>query len=340
MLANTNLEEGKTPLQTTLQKTLFIGFDTEYTQNDSNHNKCLSYQLVVMDSNNQIMEKIYYPNYDNDERLTFNELLLLIFQTANIPESEINDYYIEIIGHFVGVDIAMLKDREKVYSLCELIYKTAITLQEKTIQMELLNGEFALIHLNISDTIILLPPSHKSLAKASSLLGEEYYKKELSDTEKSNMLQLLIDNKPKFEEYALHDAKITLHLYITLQKILNNINDTKDKRYTTIGKATTTYFKKFIKEQFKDSFNNIFEEQFGRKNSIYLQGLNLAKRSYMGGLNNSFILGESSGELILDIDFSSAYPTVMNLLEVSYFGEKVEFVKAIVDENFSIEAEK
>ena len=53
----------------------------------------------------------------------------------------------------------------------------------------------------------------------------------------------------------------------------------------------------------------------------------------MGGLNSSYFVGECEGELFLDIDFSSAYPTVMNLLEVSDFGQPIVKVK---DDPFSL----
>ena len=68
--------------------------------------------------------------------------------------------------------------------------------------------------------------------------------------------------------------------------------------------------------------------------TIYLKGLNLAKRAYNGGLNSSYQVGVCKGDLILDIDFSSAYPTVINLLEVSDFGEP--FIKEEAEE-FSLD---
>jgi len=50
-------------------------------------------------------------------------------------------------------------------------------------------------------------------------------------------------------------------------------------------------------------------------------------------LNSSYVVGERKGELFLDLDFGSAYSTVMNLLEVSDFGEPIVKVK---DEPFSL----
>jgi len=104
------------------------------------------------------------------------------------------------------------------------------------------------------------------------------------------------------------------------------MNGSETVRFTTIGSATVKHF-------VKNMDKHLFKSQFGKSNTIYQKGLSLAKRAYMGGLNSSYVVGEREGELFLDIDFSSAYPTVMNLLEVSDFGEPIVKVK---DEPFSL----
>ncbi len=90
-------------------------------------------------------------------------------------------------------------------------------------------------------------------------------------------------------------------LFIKLQYILNSINGTETTRYKTIGSATVKHFQLFVKNNFEEGF---FKSQFSRKNEIYQKGLSLAKRSYMGGLNTSFFIGEMEDELFLDIDWS------------------------------------
>jgi hypothetical protein len=174
--------------------------------------------------------------------------------------------------------------------------------------------------------MLLLPPTHRSLEKATSLLDEKYHKKELTQDEKEHMDVLLKTDPVRFEEYAMHDADITLRLFIKLQYTLNILNGSENVRFTTIGNATV---KQFIKGMDKSLFNS----QFSKKNDIYQKGLNLAKRAYMGGLSSSYYVGARKGELFLDIDFSSAYPTCMNLLEVSDFGEPIIKPK---DDDFSL----
>ena len=89
-----------------------------------------------------------------------------------------------------------------------------------------------------------------------------------------------------FQNMRIHDADITLRLFIKLQYTLNKMNGSKNVRFTTIGSATV---KHFVKQMDKE----LFKSQFGKSNEIYQQGLVLAKRAYMGGLNSSYFVGES-----------------------------------------------
>lgn len=236
----------------------------------------------------------------------------------------------------------MFRDREVILKKCDYLYKTAITFKPIKVSLTINSNNNVDIALTVSDTILLLPPSYRSLSKATSLLDKKYHKKELSKDILSNMKQLLLTDKEKFDEYAIHDAEITLRLYIKLQYMLNKINGTTNKRYNTIGGVTTDYFMKCItipthkgsSPELKKNKTIFYSEQFSKSNTIYQQGLNLAKRAYMGGLNNSYIIGEVESELILDIDFSSAYPTVMNLLEYSDFGEKIEKINNNDEEKY------
>ena len=51
-----------------------------------------------------------------------------------------------------------------------------------------------------------------------------------------------------------------------------------------------------------------------KKQSIFNQYYDLASMSYMGGLNSSYLLGTTKGTII-DIDFSSCYPTALSMLQ-------------------------
>lgn len=313
---------------------LRIAWDTEYQRNDSTSNKntSLSYQIAGENLATGIFKTdIYYPDYNFDVRLTLGEVIEFSFAMFDIYDEDIDGASILFLCHFCLAEFSMLRDRKEVAYLFEYLYKTVVTFKKRKFTFTTRNGVEVTVIFEMSDTFLLLPPSHKSLEKASKLLlDEEHHKKELSQYEKSHMLELLQNNPKKFEEYAIHDAVITGLVYKKLQKILNEINGTEDKRYVTIGSATVKHYQKSSKDMFEVKGHN---SQYDAKNSIYQEHLDLAKRSYFGGVNNSYFIGEAKEMVFLDIDFSSAYPTVMNMLRLGDFGEPVES-PAPVEANF------
>lgn len=299
------------------QKILLVGIDTEYTRQSNFTNLCLSYQFAVLDCKTGIYQKkIYYPDLGVEVRLTLKEILQQIFRMMYIKPSEISGYHVVFICHTCSAEWAMMSDRKETAKHLEFLYKTVITFKPIEITFEDSEGVSYAITFEVGDTMLLLPPTHRTLEKGSSLLDEKYHKKDLTSSEKERMDLLLKRDKERFEEYAIHDADITLRLFIKLQHTLNMLNESESTRYTTIGSATVKHFQKGMGKK-------VLKSQFAKNNEIYQRGITLAKRAYMGGLNSSYHIGERKGELFLDIDFSSAYPTVMNLLEVSDFGEPI-----------------
>ena len=306
---------------------ILAGLDTEFTRQSEDTNLCLSWQVSALDCTTaKYVKKIYYPDLSTVVRPTFKEILLLIFCMLDIPPSEMNGYHIIFICHFCSAEFAMLDDRKKISKHLDFLYKTVITFKVQKLSLTLGDGHTCNLTFEVGDTMLLVPPTHRKLEQATSLLDKKFHKKELIQSEKEHMDVLLKNDPERFEEYAIHDADITLRLFIKLQYTLNKMNGSKNVRFTTIGSATV---KHFVKQMDKE----LFKFQFGKSNEIYQKGLSLAKRAYMGGLNSSYFVGECKGELFLDIDFSSAYPTVMNLLEVSDFGQPIVKVK---DDPFSL----
>ena len=78
---------------------------------------------------------------------------------------------------------------------------------------------------------------------------------------------------------------------------------------------------------------NAKEDNISPEHEEFLKYYNLASRSYMGGLNSSFILGKTKG-IILDIDLASCYPSALNMIEnLSYnsSGGITEFKQVLKD---------
>lgn len=309
------------------EKILLVAIDTEYTRISFSENLCLSYQYAVFNCTTAKYKKaIDYPDLETRTRRSLKEILLFAFNMMEIAESEIDGYHIILICHTCSAEWAMMRDRKETSKYLEFLYKTVITFKPINIDFKLSDGSPCKVTFEVGDTLLLLPPSHRKLDKAISLLGDKHRKKELTQFEIENMRILLETDRERFKEYGINDADITLRLFTKLQNTLNQMNGSEDIRYTTIGSATVKHFTKGMDK-------NTFKSQFAKNNDIYQKGLSLAKRAYMGGLSSSYYIGERKGELFLDIDFSSAYPTCMNLLEVSDFGEPIIKTK---DEDFSL----
>jgi len=313
---------------------LLIAIDTEYQSNYTcNTNLCLSYQYSAYDmQSGKYKTSIFYMDVNKQERLSLGELTKKILEEMEISISSLAGYKIIYIAHFFTAEWSMLRDKKELYMKFEHIRKTLTTTKnplKTTILDE--NNEVVNLWVDVRDTMLLLPEGYKSLEKASTFI-EGYEKIDLPVEVKSNMYQFLQDEPAKFEEYALRDAEVTLKLFINLQYLLNVVNGTETKMFSTLASATTSHFKLFSENRFQ-RFNDegkvisdrpVHNMQFDRLHSLYKKYESLADRSYMGGLNSSYHIGYCKGYTFLDIDFKNAYPTAMNLIKIGDFGHKLD----------------
>ncbi len=313
---------GELPTKAIGSRILLIALDTEYQSNyTANTNLCLSYQYAVYDLYDGTYKSgIFYTNINAQERYALGEFTHKVLGEINKSPSSLRGYRIIYIAHFFSAEWAMFKDRKELYMKFEYIRKSLITTNRplKTTIMDE-NGATVNLFVDVRDTMLLLPEGYKSLDKASEFI-EGYEKIDIGIENKINMLKYLQERPVEFEKYAIRDAEVTLKLFIKLQFLLNKINDTEDKLFSTLASATTNDFKKFSSAKFGIQAHQM---QYDRFHTLYKKYESIADRSYQGGLNSSYYIGESIGYTFLDIDFKNAYPTAMNLLKIADFGEKI-----------------
>lgn len=327
------------------ERILLIAMDSEFQSNYTAYtNLCLSFQYSSYDlSTGKFKSGIFYMDVNTKQRLTLGEFTHRVLNEMEIKPSSLNGFKIIYIAHFMTAEWSMLSNRDDLYMKFEYIRKTLVTTNKPlkaTIKDE--NDEIVDLWVDVRDTMLLLPEGYKSLEKASTFI-EGYEKIDLSDEVKSNMYQFLQDEPKLFEKYAIRDAEVTLKLFIKLEFLLNQINGTNDKLFSTLASATTNDFKKFSRSKFDeiklesvvdsdgkiDAGKLVHNMQFDRFHSLYKKYESLADRSYSGGLNSSYHMGYCEGYTFIDIDFKNAYPTAMNLLKVGNFGEKLVRTKKI-----------
>lgn len=304
------------------KKILLIAMDTEYQSNyTANSNLCLSYQFAAYNLSDATYKSgIFYPDINKQERYTLGEYTHKVLEEMELPVNMLKDWKIIYIAHFFTAEWAMFKDRKELYMKFDYIRKTMIT-GRYPLRTTILdsNGRKVALSSYFRDTMLLLPDGYKSLEKASSFI--EGYEKVDIGNHKSRMYKFMIDEPELFEKYAIRDAEVTLRLFIKLQCMLNKINGSKGKLFSTLASATTNDFKQFSKGMFDDDIHNM---QYDRLHTLYKKYESIADRSYLGGLNSSYHIGASDGYTYIDIDFKNAYPTAMNLLKVGNFGTKIE----------------
>ena len=310
-------------------KTVIIAFDTEYNWGvfGAYENVCLSYQIAVSHVGTGVYnEGILYPDWQNNERFTLAYILEYAFGLIGISGRSIDGYHIILVGHFISTDLVMLKDRDKIVKRLEYINKVAISKGALPFHWYNACRNKISCTLNIKDTMLLLPASHLSLKKAADFVDEP--KRDLNDDEISNILQLLLIDKPRFEDYAVADARITLKVFVKLQYYLNQLNETKSKVYSTLSSASIGKYLSYLndtlppkKKSFMGFKTYLFPKEKKHMGELYQKYEDLAKRGYLGGLNAAYNIGTFNDGVYLDMDFSSAYPTVMNMLNAPNFVE-------------------
>lgn len=306
---------------------LLIALDTEYQSNyTANTNLCLSYQYAVYNLFDGCYKSgIFYPDINKKERYSLSQFTKKVLQEINLPISQLQDYRVIYIAHYFTAEWSMFSDRKLLHMKFEYIRKTMTTTNRPlatTIIDE--NDKEVQLWVDVRDTMLILPDGYKSLEKASTFI-EGYEKIDIGAEHKSAMYQFMQDEPALFEEYAIRDAEVTLKLFIKLQYMLNKINRTESKLFSTLASATTNDFKEYSKNRFGlDEKGATHKMQFDRWHHLYKEYESLADRSYLGGLNSSYHIGKSTGYTFVDIDFKNAYPTAMNLLKIGNFGSQLD----------------
>jgi hypothetical protein len=319
---------------------LFIALDTECQSNyTANTNLCLSYQYAVYNLFDGCYKSgIFYPDINKQERYSLSQFTKKVLQEINLPISQLQDYRIIYIAHYFTAEWSMFSDRKLLHMKFEYIRKSMTTTNQPLITTIIdESNEEVKLWVDVRDTMLLLPDDYRSLEKASTFI-EGYEKIDIGAEHKSVMYQFMQDEPALFEEYAIRDAEVTLKLFVKLQYMLNKINRTETKLFSTLASATTNDFKEYSKNRFGDDEKGTTHKmQFDRWHHLYREYESLADRSYLGGLNSSYHIGKSEGYTFVDIDFKNAYPTAMNLLRVGNFGyqldkpKKYKRASAIVD---------
>ena len=299
-------------------QTYFMAFDAEWHQ-VGNRNHVLSYQIATVSkskSNNIIEYTIA------GKRLFLAEIVKLGIRSV-LSEEEFNDLrrkkiLVILCSHNLTAEWSVLADRTESNITKYLgVIRSQPTTGMKPIKIEI--DDFISIRVQLFDTMLLAPNSHRSLKSLSKLLGDtKQEKEEITQYYIENMHRYLFDHPDEFEKYALKDSKITIMIFFLIQESLNKLvnifSETntrkKFKLYRTLASAGVASFVKNTKKF--DEYRKLLREKHKRGNQ-------LIRDSYYGGRSESYFIGitnnyhETKNKIWFDVDFIGCYPTAMSI---------------------------
>ena len=283
---------------------IHVGIDTEYQQGEK-ENKVLSYQLWIHELN------IGYIFLTEGERIGFKHILKFIWDVLRI-----RFYKITFCSHFSRAEIQHMVDRDEI--LKELgtknirktfiIKNTEYTFYDK-------NKHKQEIELSLYDTFLLSNTSLKNLGGKIDI-GENI----------KNMEKLLKEDKEKYVEYSITDAKISVEWYVELREKIRKLFDLTEQDIDKIFTASSIGEKAFLRFLEKKGIDKnkflgkkkVIETKFSYKKNklvkyskvVTLQEVKNFKIAYHGGRNECYYHGIYKGD-VYDYDIKNAYPSAM-----------------------------
>lgn len=266
----------------------FIAIDAEWYR-AGDRNCILSYQLATVSDTNTVNQIIYL---NPGERWTLAQLIdfgVSSVNGGNIPaplREESSRTLVVMISHNMVAEWSAIKDRDAAYITTKLtsIRKCPVT---GIHPIGLHSNTLGSVEVHLYDTMLLAPAGFRSLDKLSSLLGKADERKlNISQYYIEHMNDYLADDPRGFEAYALRDTEVTLKIFITLQETLNALAYGETRHlFKTLASAAVKGFLE-MNSWFKSYKDELGDERF---NDAY----RLILRSYHGGRNEGFIVGDS-----------------------------------------------
>ncbi len=229
---------------------------------------------------------------------------------------------IYLTAHYNAADLSMLSDFENYKQFLNVVNKSFVVINKPIPFKQYVTTEDGQTvknwNMKISDTILLSPPGCSTLKDIGG--NYNFNKLDLTRDEITNMDALLIDNRPKFKEYAVRYSIITLlHYNAMIDFNFGLESSTPPTTLTQIsGRALDKFWTSINYEGYQSSpmyslanankvytFKGLFETKIGDKLPLFIQ-------TFRGGRNESFSYGvDFSGKIWYDYDLTSAYTTIM-----------------------------
>lgn len=303
----------------TFSAKMVISIDTEYQSNPAHGgNDILSYQILAYEEGGKMAQLIFHiPDDRIGHRLSLSELVDETRKALEVKvpilrsdgKKRIEHAAIRIIAHFSPAEWAALRDRTQFAAALQIIRKSPVSLSPSPINLKLSNRTVA-TSLEVVDTSLIAPAKFRSLGAVGDVV--DVAKVKLPEGAIEQMQQLRRDNPELFDLYAITDCRVALAFYLEMQRIVRDVLHL-DKLGPTLGSIAVSKCVSVIGEK---KYLNIFglkKVKANRKQKVVLNEArehveSFAAAAFKGGLNMAYPR-QIDGCLVLDIDFTSCYPS-------------------------------
>lgn len=295
---------------------MVVSLDAEYQSDEvSKINNVLSYQVTAYGQSGRMAQLIFHiPDAHVGHRLSLSEIIdqtrrALRIKTPDLRFVSKQPGAIRLISHFSTAEWSTLRDRKSLASVLKIVRKSPITLGATVLPLKLSNRTVK-CGFELTDTTLIAPAQFRALARIGDVLN--FAKVKLPAGAIENMAELRRADPRLFDHYAITDTRIALAYYIEMQRIAREILNLR-KLGPTLGSLATNkylatigdlaYLKYFGLQRIKQDRKTV-TVPIPQRDQIE----SFVAAAFMGGLNMAYPR-ETSGCLILDIDFTSCYPS-------------------------------
>ena len=295
---------------------MILSLDAEWQSNsETKTNTILSYQVTAFGRGPQMTQLIFHiPDKYAGHRLSLSEIVEETCRVLRIKPGALkfvkrDPGALRVITHFATAEWAALRDRRKLASILQIVRKSPVTLGAQEIGLKLSNR----IHqcgIEIVDTTLIAPTGYKSLEKIGDVL--KFQKVTLPGGSKEAMAALRRSDPDLFDRYAITDTQVALAFYLDMERIARDVLRL-ERLAPTLGALAIAKYLQVIGESNHLKYFGLKHITEGRKTVTVQtpereQVESFTAAGFAGGLNMAYPRAMSDC-LILDIDFSSCYPS-------------------------------
>jgi hypothetical protein len=260
---------------------------------------------------------------DPPQKITLGQYLHAILTAFGIGHRKAEGMKVLLIAHMSRAEWHMLKDRTAIAEQCQVIHRVPVTIKPLKWSVPFGSKNYAQVVVTLRDTCLLAPSPHTSLATLAK--DTPFPKIKLPEGAIGRMCDYRHEDSTTFESYAITDCRGALAYYLRFMADYEAISGTRDVLPITVGHGTV---EAYVHQQTQAGFDILdlvgkIEVQDTNSKGYRTQRLQMKPslavcktfgvESYMGGLNNVYVIGERTGK-ILDLDFSGAYLAALGVI--------------------------